>query len=379
MTPPAGRKPRLLFCPAWYPNRFNAGSGEFNRTLARELARHFDVKVLYVHVHEDAAADTRRELEEDEGVTVLRSYVHRWMRIGPLFPLLYLGRFMDGFRRLYADGDRPDLVFARGVLPGGMGAHVLRRRFGIPYVTIDSFSGFAEEMRSPVKRWWTGRILNAATRNAAVSRSHRETMRAVFPDARIEVMTNVIAEKAPAGGDPGDPAKELRILYVGNIVAVKGWDLLLEAVRMHQDRASAPVRLTIVGGGDEAGLRAKIAALSLGASVDVAGRRPHGEIARLIGGHHFLALPSRVDTCPNVVLEALMEGRPVLATRSGGAEDMVNEAMGRLVERESAAALADGIAWMRGHLGEFDAEAIRRHVIEHHSVGALVAFLEGAM
>lgn len=378
MTLPDGRKPRLLFCPAWFPNRFNAGSGEFNRTLARELARHFDLRVLYVHVHQDAAVGTRLELEEADGVPVLRCYVRRSLRIGALFPLFYLAHFLKGFRQLYASGERPDLAFVRGVLPGGMGALLLRRRYGIPFVTIDSFSGFAAEMKSPVKRWWTGRILRAAARNAAVSRSHRDTMRAIFPDISIDVMTNVIPESPPAAGVPGDPARELRILYVGNIVPVKGWDLLLEGLALYRDRGAPPVRLTMVGGGDESALRAGIASLQLEGCVDVLGRRPHAEVPRLLATHHFLALPSRVDTCPNVILEAFMEGRPVLATRSGGAEDMVNTTTGRLVERESPEALADGIAWMRAHLAGFNAGAIRAHVLEHHSVAALVRFLESA-
>lgn len=374
-----GSKPRLLFCPAWFPNDFNEGSGPFNLTLARQLSRHFEVKVLYVHVHESREKRTSVEIEQDGGVEILRYYVRRSVRFGPMFPMIYIRRFVGGYRRLYPGRVGPDLILVRGILPGGMGAHVVHRRRGIPFVTIESYSGFAEEMKSRVKRWWVGRILGAAVRNACVSGYQREIMNGFFPQVSFEVQTNVIAEKAPTGADPGDAAEELRMIYVGNIVPVKGWDLLLEALRSYVDNVSPRIRLTLAGSGDEIGLVRMIDDLELGDHVDFIGRQPHDKIPELISQNHFLVLPSRTDTSPNVILEAFMEGRPVLATASGGAQDMVNDTTGHLVGKESPQALCEGMVWMSENLERFDAEAIRRYVIENHSVDSLVQFLHEAI
>lgn len=366
---------RILFCPAWLPNRFHDTSGLFNLVLARELSAAFDLKVLYVHPHADRSLGTVFEEETEGSLKLLRAYPYRSAAIGPLRHLLYVRTFMKAFERLYTGGQRPDLIFVRGLLPAGLGAHAVHRRHGVPYITLDSFSGLEEQMRSPAKRWWVRRVLHSAVRNAGVSSSHVRTLQNIFPEIPFEVRTNVIAVAEPKPGAPGDADEPLKILYAGGVVPIKGWDLLLDALRLYIDSGESPPRVTLLGAGERAELDKRVEALGLQDHVTFLGIVPHDELKSLIRQHHFLVLPSRRDTCPNVVLETFMEGRPVLATRSGGAEDMVNETTGHLVARESPAALAEGVRYMKDHLSGFRSGRIRDYVIENHSVDALVRFL----
>ncbi len=368
-------RPRLLFCPAWFPNRFHETSGLFNLVLARELSAAFDLKVLYVHPHTDRSLGTVLDEEIEGSLKLLRAYPFRSAAIGPLRHLLYVRTFMKAFEQLYPEDERPDLIFVRGLLPGGLGAHSLHRRYGIPYLTLDSFSGLEEQMRSPAKRWWVRRVLRSAIRNAGVSSSHVRTLGKIFPEVPFEVRTNVVAVADPKPGEPGDPDEQLKILYAGGVVPIKGWDILLDALRLYIDSGAAPPQLTMLGAGERSDLDARVEALGLRDAVTFLGIVPHDEVKTLIRNHHFLVLPSRRDTCPNVVLETFMEGRPVLATRSGGAEDMVNATTGHLVDRESPEALAEGIRYMKAHLSGFPSEGIRYYVIENHSIGSLVRFL----
>ncbi len=65
--------------------------------------------------------------------------------------------------------------------------------------------------------------------------------------------------------------------------------------------------------------------------------------------HHYADLfvfPSRADTLPLVVLEAMAAGRPVLSTRVGGIPYQIDDNCGRLVEPEDAAALRQAFAEM---------------------------------
>ena len=76
-----------------------------------------------------------------------------------------------------------------------------------------------------------------------------------------------------------------------------------------------------------------------------------------------LCLPSRHEGCPNVVVEALACGRPVVATRVGGVPEMVhNGACGMLVPAQDADALAEAL--QRSLAQPWDAEQIRRTVAE---------------
>src|SRR6185312_4813168 len=78
----------------------------------------------------------------------------------------------------------------------------------------------------------------------------------------------------------------------------------------------------------------------LGQHVYFCGRRPHAEIPHWIGASNVFCLPSRREGCPNVVLEALSCGRPVVASRVGGVPELLSGENGMLVPAGNATALA---------------------------------------
>jgi len=81
----------------------------------------------------------------------------------------------------------------------------------------------------------------------------------------------------------------------------------------------------------------------------------------------FYVLPSRHETFGNVLLEVMACGKPVVATRCGGPEDIVTNEVGVLCEKENVNALAAAIDDMQKNLRAFDAHAIRQHVVDRFS------------
>jgi len=117
----------------------------------------------------------------------------------------------------------------------------------------------------------------------------------------------------------GDPL----VLFVGRLSRQKGADILLDAwVRFVKRRP--PARLLVLGEGpDEAGLRRRAEELGIAGTVDFRGLR------RDVGPHYaaadFFVLPSRYEGFPNVLLEAMAAGLPVIATRVSGSEDAIED------------------------------------------------------
>jgi teichuronic acid biosynthesis glycosyltransferase TuaC len=72
-----------------------------------------------------------------------------------------------------------------------------------------------------------------------------------------------------------------------------------------------------------------------------------------------VTLPSYMEGCPNVVLEALACGRPVVATNVGGIPEIMTDACGRLVPPRDSAALAHALASVLDT--SWDAAAISAH------------------
>jgi glycosyltransferase involved in cell wall biosynthesis len=140
----------------------------------------------------------------------------------------------------------------------------------------------------------------------------------------------------------GVPEGALLVLALGRLVEKKGFAHLIDAAAALGGR----IHVAIAGDGD---LRAELEARarSAGAPVRFTGTLDRDEIARALGAADVVAVPSvvdrggNVDGLPNVVLEALAAGRPVVASRVAGIPDVIEDGVnGLLVPQADAASLA---------------------------------------
>jgi glycosyltransferase involved in cell wall biosynthesis len=143
---------------------------------------------------------------------------------------------------------------------------------------------------------------------------------------------------------PFPAAVPLRLLAVGRLVEKKGFDVLLAAAA----RLRFSFRLRIVGEGPEAGrLRSMIAGSGLADRVTLCGAQTHEELPQEYRNAHLLVAPSILDHSgdrdglPNVILEAMASGRPVVASAVGAiGSAVVHGETGRLVAPNDPIALA---------------------------------------
>jgi glycosyltransferase involved in cell wall biosynthesis len=136
----------------------------------------------------------------------------------------------------------------------------------------------------------------------------------------------------------------VRLLSVGRFQPKKGFDVLLRALA----RLRGHVVLTLVGyGPEERQLQALAKTLGIEHMVRWAGQLDHPAVRVLYRESDLFALSPRIaadgdrDGLPNVVIEALSQGLPVVATRVSGLPEIVEDGVnGRLVPAEDPAALA---------------------------------------
>lgn len=137
------------------------------------------------------------------------------------------------------------------------------------------------------------------------------------------------------------------IVYVGNVKVGKGVKILVEAMATLTRRHGRKDALLCVVGSGEADreIAARVRDLGLSDQVRLCGRQLHTEVPHWISAADILCLPSYMEGCPNVVLEALASGRGVVATRVGGIPELVVDGEnGYLVPPGDPEALADGLA-----------------------------------
>jgi glycosyltransferase involved in cell wall biosynthesis len=164
------------------------------------------------------------------------------------------------------------------------------------------------------------------------------------------------------------------VFAAGRLVSKKGFEHLIDAAARLQPHVPS-LRVLIAGDGDlRAALAARIAAAKI-PSVQLLGRRSQDDIARLAAAADVVAVPSvvdeagNVDGLPNVALEALATGTPVVASRVGGLPAAIDDGVtGRLVPPADATALATAIREMLSNPGAARAlgEAARARAIRDY-------------
>jgi len=131
-------------------------------------------------------------------------------------------------------------------------------------------------------------------------------------------------------------------LFVGNFQIEKGLNYLVSAFKLIQDEN---VKLLVIGSGPlEADISQQVESLGLTDKIKFAGRVSHEMIPTYLSAANLLCLPSLREGCPNVVLESLSCGTPVVASDVGAVRDIISKPeFGVVVQPQNPDALAEGI------------------------------------
>ena len=174
--------------------------------------------------------------------------------------------------------------------------------------------------------------------------------------SRIRVVYNGVREEFKPGSREAArqkldlPPTRFIALFLGILAPVKGVEVLLQAV----EKTAAPDLLQVLVG--DGPLRAELEQQAreggFESNVHFAGQRPREEIVDWLNAADLLVLPSFSEGRPNVVLEAMACGRPVVASRVGGVPELVCDGVtGLLLPAGDSAALSAAI---RGLMGDRD-------------------------
>ena len=243
----------------------------------------------------------------------------------------------------------PDLVLSYWLYPDAYGAMLAARKAGLPFVA--GARGSDLRVRDAISRRLTRPVVQHAERLLVVSEDlGRVAVEQYQADpARIRVIPNGCdaAIFHPGDRDAARAALALPVdaevvLYVGRLVAEKGLRELIGATR--RLAPSRPgLKVVLVGEGPLHGELAECIAREK-LNVTLAGAQPPAEVARWMAAADLVTLPSYSEGHPNVLVEALACGRPVVATPVGGIPEVVDASSGLLVAVRDAEGLATGLS-----------------------------------
>lgn len=265
-------------------------------------------------------------------------------------------------------GRKPDLVVvSQGGNHDGWLLAAVCRRLKLPYVLV---SQKATDLYWPQDRWAAEIDANygAALHAFFVSEHNLKLTEEQIgrPLANASVVRNpflVLRDARPAWPE----GEEVRIACVGRLYPMeKGQDILLRVLARPEWRAR-PVALTFYGAGEQRqGLERMAAYLGLD-RVRFAGHRD--DVASIWAENHLLALPSRAEGLPLVLVETMHCGRVAVVTDVAGNSELVEDGVtGFLAAAPTEASFAEAMerAWARRGdwpgIGEAAAERVREAV-----------------
>lgn len=267
-----------------------------------------------------------------------------------------------------------DIVDAHFAYPDAVGAALLAKTLGVPLVVTMRGGNIKRFKSSPTRRFQITRALRRARRIIVLSEPLRVDATELGADPeKIRSVPNGVdhevfrpAPRARAREEIGLGVDGPMIVSVGHLVPRKGFHRVVEVLHRLAQRFPG-VRYVVVGGpGVEGDARRELERAArrnrVAERTKLVGAVEHGRIAAYINAADVVCLPSDDEGCPNILLESLACGTPVVASHVGGVAEIVSDDVGVTVPRADRVALetALGEALSRS----WDREGIRERVLD---------------
>lgn len=339
---PARRRLKVAVVSSYFPQKNNAYRGHSAYHTLIRMQEEADIEVVCPLASYPGRAEVPAERQYGSIPVQYVGY--------PAFPMV--SRPVNGFTcvnlllpRIRAI--RPDVILNYWLYPDGFSAMQVGRTLGVP-VVVGSIGSDLRRISDPFTRYFVGRTLREASGVITVSEELRR--RAIGFGLPPEKVTAILNGFDAATFFPGDRATARRevgyahdgelILFVGTLLKTKGLHELVVAFQGLAARRPN-VRLAIIGEGIFSKvLRRLVAESGLGDRILMLGRKPSSEVGAWMRAADVFCLPSYSEGCPNVVVEALACGVPVVATDVGGTPELVRDSSaGILVPPQNADAI----------------------------------------
>lgn len=366
------RKLNILFISSWYPNKLAPLNGIFVKRHAAALAEMCNMSAIFIRSGESFSIE---ETVED-GIYTLRGYYKNPAgKIPVIYPLLKLARYISIWQKVLSvyinKKGKPDLIHANIIYPIGMVAMRLKRRWRVPYIISEHWTGYMPEdgrYKGFLKKRISARAVARASAITTPSQLLSRTMQSLGLKNNYTTISNVVdTELFNISHSFIKPAGSIRFIHISSLDdAQKNASGMIRAFK--QFRATHPnSTLTIVCNEEvKENLEQvrKKEPFSEEAGVYVTGRKTGAGLISFLQQADVFILFSNFETQSVVLLEAMCCGIPVIASRCGGPEEFITPVNGLLVDKGNEAQLVAAMEFMLTNRNTFKAEDIRKSVVD---------------
>lgn len=275
---------------------------------------------------------------------------------------------------------KPDVIHAQVTNTGGYVAWLLSKEFDIPYIITERFAPFPmpdylkegkliDEIYKP---------LNEANRVISVSPAFAKIIEE-YTHRKVESIPNFLDEDffKPKEVDTTSENANRKFRFATLALTYeprKGIDTLIKAIKILRDKGFAAVFR--IGGGRQDEYYSKVnelaVSLNVQDSIEWFGAVDRKGVVELMQNSDCFVLASTSESFGTVYIEAIACGKPIIATKCGGPESIVNDINGLLVSIGNPEELAEALMHMITNCRNYSSLAIRNDFLERFSKNVVV-------
>lgn len=354
----------VLYIPAWLPTGDNQFGGSFILDQANAVQRHTPARVGFIF-RQDLAIRKKHDvllsyLAPFDHVLVTKPYIPK----ATSFAIrTWCNQYFHAFRKYIRRFGKPDVIHAHSYVAGFAARHISLES-GVPFVLTEHLTTFIDKKVNKAHIGTLKKVLSEADHVIAVSDCLREAIRP-YTDRGIHVIPNLFDEHIFQLSDT--PQKEaFTIVSVGDLIPRKGFDVLINAFKIALAQDS-DLRLEIIGIGP---LREKLEAQVMGKNlshyVAFKGACKPVEVAEVMQASHLCISTSHIETFGITVIEALACGKPVVATPSGGPQNIITLETGILTANWDSNTIAKAILDVKRNEERYKPQRIAEYAVSQY-------------
>ena len=337
-----------------FPSSVEPSQGRSAYQTMRVMATMADVRVFYPHATYPSFLEPKTRVIGDHDA----SYSPEGVRVDyfDYKALPVVTRPLNGWLAArtvlpHVRAFNPDIILSYIVYPDGYAGVLVAKALAVPAIVV----GVGSDVHSTgdsVSRMLTRRVLGKADFLLTVSGDLRQRaieMGALPEKSRVlingcDLLAFKVGDRVAAREKLGIDKDAEAVVYIGRMDIKKGLRELVEAAAaIHSERPK--MHVYVVGDGpDKAIIESAVVSHNAAGFVHLMPGCVFNDVAVWMAASDLVTLPSYMEGCPNVVLEALASGRPVVATNVGGIPEIMDEDCGCLVPPRDSEALANGLS-----------------------------------
>lgn len=318
---------KILFISSWFPNKLEPTNGNFVQRHAESVSHLHDVEILHA-IGDSAQKETY--LFDDQMLNGIKTIIVYYRNSKN--PVLNFIRRMKAYQQGFLRLQKPDLVHANVLHNNILFAIYLKKRFKIPYVITEHWSGFLKINRSQLSKtelFVAKTIANNAEFVLPVSQYLLNDLQELGWKTKFDVVGNVVDTnlfklKSTSVNKP------FTFLHISNLIQLKNPEkIIAAAVKLREEFNN--FELHIGGDGDVEKLNKIVKENKAEKFIKTFSILTLKEVAGKMRQSDCFILFSDYESFGCVLLESLSSGTPVIATKVGGIPEIINEKNGILI------------------------------------------------